>query len=311
MFLLLVFSWVSATDANAAPCCSGSSAIPAMITGDDRAQISASFSHATVIGDAFEGGLPQFRSSDQSETTNFFRLDGARLISDRMQVGAGLSLLSRQFSTPSSHAGKSLPGDLILNFAYEALPEWEYSEWKPRGHVFIATTIPTGRSIYEANEPGLIDSTGKGFFRIAMGAILTKRWDLWDASFITEIHRSLPRTFPPTASDPDPLRVDAGFGGSFALGMGYSPGGGNFRFGIRLQPSFNQPKERTTLTGVTKSSRSQVIDTSLEASYLLSDQGGGTWTGFGNFNDQTLIGPAVSSTLNRTIALGIQHRWDR
>lgn len=297
--------------ARAAPCCSGSSSIPAIITGDDRAQLSASLSHGTVIGDAPSEGLPVFRSELDSETTQTYRLDGAILLTDRLQAGAGLPILSRSVDRPGTEASKSGLGDIDLDLAYEVLPEWSYSDWKPRGHAFIGLTVPTGRSIYESVEPGLVDATGKGFYRIQTGGILIKRFSIWDATLLGEIHRSLPRTFAPTSVNPDTVRVDAGFGGSLAFGVGASPGGGNLRLGFRVQPNWNSGKSITTVGTTTESDRIQTVDTVLESSYLLSESDGGTWTVYGSYDDQTLLGPARNATLTRTLALGVQHRWDR
>lgn len=306
------FTLVTANPALAAPCCSGSSAMPALITGDDAAQLSAALSYGTVIGDARDGDLtPIFRSSLHSENTTALRLDGAKLLSDRIQAGIGFSILSRSFSEGRNPVYATRAGDLDLNLGYEFLPEWNYSAWKPRGHLFLLTTLPTGRSIYEAREPGLVDATGKGFVRLSLGSVLIKRWNAWDASLVAEIHHSFTRTFEAGISNPQNQRISAGWGTSFAIGGGYSPGAGDLRLGVRVQPSFAEPKKITTPSSTFRSGRMQTIDTSFEASYLLSDRGGGSWTTFASYIDQTLLGPAAHSTLSRTFALGLQHRWDR
>jgi hypothetical protein len=303
--------FLSAQSARAAPCCAGSSAIPAIITGDDRAQFSTSYAYGTVIGDAPADGLPVFRSASHSETTSVFRVDGAVLLSDRWQAGVGLPFFSRSLSRAGTEASANRMGDIEADVAYEVLPEWDYSAWKPRGHLFFGGAIPTGRSIYESELPGLVDATGKGFYRLQVGGILTKRWALWDASLVAELHRSLPRTFAATANSPDPTRVDPGAGGSLSIAGGVSPGGGNFRIGLRVQPNWNSGKSVRVGDIRKDSGRTQTVDTAFEVTYLASEADGGTWTVFGSYTDQTLLGPARNATLSRTVALGIQHRWDR
>ncbi|MBU6376775.1 MAG: hypothetical protein KGQ59_12310, partial [Bdellovibrionales bacterium] len=61
--LVAFFFGISASPTEAAPCCGGTSASPAWISGDDRVQAGFSISRSTVIGDAPETGLPVFRSS--------------------------------------------------------------------------------------------------------------------------------------------------------------------------------------------------------------------------------------------------------
>lgn len=286
--------------------------MPAMITGDDASQFSAALSHGTVIGDARDGKLtPVFRSPLHSETTTALRMDGAILLTDRIQAGVGLSVLSRSFAEGRNEVHATRAGDLDLNLGYEFLPEWTYSEWKPRGHVFLLTTVPTGRSIYEAREPGLVDATGKGFTRLSLGTIFIKRWNAWDASMVTEVHYSFTRTFETGITLSQNQKISPGWGTSFAIGCGYSPGAGDLRLGLRIQPSFAEPKRIETPSSTFRSGRTQTIDTSVEASYLLSDRGGGSWTTFAAYVDQTLLGPAANSTLSRTFSVGLQRRWDR
>jgi hypothetical protein len=279
--------------------------MPAMITGDDTAQLSTAISFGDVIGDAAgRGSLPVFRSNDHSEETTTFRIDGAMLLTDRFQAGVGASIVSRSFSHGSQSAASTHLGDLDLNLGYEILPEWNYSPWRPRGHLFLLTTLPTGRSIYDARETGMIDATGRGFFRIATGTILTKRWNSWDANALGEVHYSFTRSF-------QSLEVAPGWGSSFALGFGFSPNAGNLRFGLRIQPTFAASKRARSLSETSESAPTRTVDSILEASYLLSESNGGTWTAFAAYTDQTLLGPARNTTLSRTIALGLQKRWDR
>jgi hypothetical protein len=282
-----------------------------MITGDDRAQLSATLSNSTVIADAPTDGLAVFRPQDDSEVTKVYRIDGAILLSDRWQAGGGLPFLSRSVAAPGERASADRFGDAEVDTAYEFLPEWNYSAWKPRGHVFLAGAIPTGRSIYESELPGFVDATGKGFYRLQAGIVLTKRWQLWDASLITELHRSFPRTFAPTSNDADGTRVDPGAGGSFSAGVGYSPKGGDLRLGLRVQPIWNSG--RSILSGGTRrdSSAMRTVDTAIDANYLVAEERAGTWTLFASYVDQTLLGPARNATLSRTVALGLQHRWNR
>lgn len=314
--IILHFSIGFGCTAEAAPCCAGSTSLPALITGDERAQFSAAYSQGAVIGDAPNEGLPVFRAAGESETTQTLRLSGASLLSDRAQVGVTATFAAREFSRGTENASATAFGDTSLGVAYEVLPEWNYSSWRPRGHSFFEVTLPTGRSVYEANRPGMVDATGRGFFRLAAGAVFTKRVEFWDLLAIAELHRSLPRVFSATPANQETLRVDAGYGASAAVGAGYSPGGGKWRLGVRLQPSFAEGRvlvasPDSASSRPTRSRPVRVVDTSLEASWLIDESAAGTWTAFGAYVDQTLLGPAANTSLNRIVSLGIQRRWDR
>lgn len=290
----------------AAPCCSSSAAAPSIVSGDDQAQMTFTTSRSSVIGDAPNEGRAVFRSADDSETTQVYRLDYAKVIADRYQAGVSLPLVAHSVDKPSTQAQATRVGDIRLTAAYEALPEWSYSAWKPKGFVFLQAAIPTGRSIYDAREAGFVDATGRGFYTLSTGALLTKTKGAWDFYSMPEIHYSVPREFDATATS-ESVRISPRLGFSLALGVGYSPNLGNLRLGLRLQPVFNQAKIVESNSGKTETGMQQTWDTSLELGYLLDEM----WTVLSTYSDQTLLGPAKNSTLSRTFALGLQHRWSR
>lgn len=317
LFLILLGFVFSGGAAWAAPCCAGSSAAPAMISGDDRAQMSLFASRSTVIGDAPSAGIPVFRGASDSETTQTLRLDGAFLLSDRFQMGASVPLVVRGIDRPAlattlktdGGVGATGLGDLRVNFSYEALPEWGYSVWKPKGYVFLQLTLPTGRSIYEATGPGEVDAIGRGFYTIGMGSLLVKRWSHWDAFAIPEVHYSLERTFLDVGSSvgSDSMTVAPGWGTSLAFGVGYSPSSSPMRFGMSLQPIYSQPKRVIFSGGESLASYQLTWDASFDVTYLVSSE----WSVNANYSDQTLLGPAINSTLSRTVALSLRRGWER
>lgn len=290
----------------AAACCAGGSAAPALISGDDKAQITAGAFQSTVIGDAPDSGEAVFRNGDSSDVIQTYKIDGAFIFADRFQSGVSVPLLTHTIQSGSTNASSTDLGDIHLDVAYEFLPEWSYSPWKPKGYVYLQGTIPTGRSTYDAEEEGDVDALGKGFYALALGSLLVKRWTLWDVFTLPEIHYSFTRTFDQTTGEV--LKVSPGFGGSLSLGAGVSPGGGATRIGLRVQPVYEQQKTITSsVTGTSTSGVQLTWDTSLEVSYLVDTD----WSLLASYTDQTLLGPAINSTLNRTVALGLQHRWER
>ncbi|NDD91122.1 hypothetical protein EBZ37_03455 [bacterium] len=291
---------MSAISTQAAPCCGGTSASPAWISGDDRVQAGFSISRSTVIGDAPEAGLPVFRSSSTSEATSTARVDLSALITDRIQASLLASITQKSLSTTTLNAKNTQLGDPTIGMAYEAWPEWNYSEWKPRGFLFGQLTLPLAKSIYDSTDATLSDATGSGFTRLSFGALLLKTREPWDFSLTPEIYRGLARRF-------NALSVDPGFGASALVALGYHLKAYPWRLGFRLQPVWNQGR-RTESEGIDQVARSQwVWNTGLDLSILASSSLSVNL----NYTDQTLFGPAINTTLSRTVALGIQRRWPR
>lgn len=289
--------------ASAAPCCGGASALPQLITGDDRAQVSASLSHGNVIGDAPPQGIPVFRAASDSERVQILRFDAAYLVEERLQVGMGLPIVrrSRNFSEKDGSSATGL-GDLGASAAYEFLPQWTYSAWKPRGFVFTQITVPTGPSIYDASQSHLVDARGRGYWSAAAGVAFVKSWGNWDALASIEGHRSFSRTV--SSSDGQSISLHPGWGASALLGGGFSPGGGDLRLGLSLSPVHEGAID--VEGGVTSRSEAQLVwNTSAQVGYLLSPE----WSSSLAYTDQTLLGPARNVSLSRTVMLSLQHRW--
>ncbi len=299
---LLFTAAVIGRSALSAPCCGGSSAIPTLITGDDRAQFQVSVSHGSIIGDAPSSGLPVFRSPNDSESLNVLNLAGAYRLFDRAQIGVGIPLISRSLENPETSASSSGTGDLLFDFAYEIIPDFTYSEWRPKGFAFVQLTTPTGPSTYDSSAPYQIDTRGRGFYTLGIGMAFLKTISDFDLTLTFEGHRSFSRTV--TSPSGAALDLIPSFGGSLMAGLGWSPGGGSFRIGTSLSPIYEGRIE--TLGAIQSISDSQIAwNTSLQAGYLLNDE----WSTGLNYTDQTLMGPAQNVSLSRSIALSLQHRW--
>jgi hypothetical protein len=100
----------------------------------------------------------------------------------------------------------------------------------------MGITAPTGVSLHETLNPA--EALGEGFWVPAAGVVLVKRWEQWDATASLEGRLSLGRSF--TLSFDDEFTSTSQFGNQIGVGgliaVGFSPGGGNLRFGARLEP---------------------------------------------------------------------------
>ncbi len=287
----------------AAPCCGGGSAAPALISGDDAYQLSFSVSRSKVIGDAPEHGIPVFRKQNHNEITQTYKIDGAFVFNDDYQAGMSIPIVQRNVSNASFKEEETGFGDIKANLGYEFWPELSYSEIKPRGFVFMQITVPTGKSIYETSNRVGADAMGRGFYSLGIGTLLVKKWNVWDALIIPNIYYSFTRTFEKTD---ETIKVKPGFGGNVLFGIGYNFL--DYRVGLRITPNYNQFKRiQSSVTGETISRYQMNIDTGLDFAYLFNQ----VYSLSISYTDQTILGPAVNTTLSRTVALNFQKRWEK
>lgn len=291
--------------ARAASCCGSSSQWPALIAGDDRLQATVGLSAGFLAADADAGGNVAPRGTGDSEVTQIVRVDVATLLSDRLQAGLTLPVQRRARDAGGAGAEATGLGDVSVTLAYEALPEWRYSPWRPKGFVFLQGRAPTGTSRFEAREAFSIDARGRGFWGVGLGIALMNHWGAWDAIFLGEAHRSFSRSFVDPSSG-SAYHYRPGWGTSLSLGVGVSPGRGPLRVGVALAPSWEEGIDVTgPLTFQTAAERTWTA--TLQASYLFSPE----WSLTAAYADQVLLGGARNSGLNRTFTLSLQKRWPR
>jgi hypothetical protein len=276
-----------------AACCGGGFAAPALISGDDRAQLTASYGYSEIADDVGADSL--WRRREGQELSQTFKLEAAHIFRDRWQAGAGIPLVKR------SRAGESSTGlgDIAATLGYEYLPDWDYSPWRPKGLGFIQLTAPSGRSINESDAMYQLDARGRGFWAIGAGTLLTKIIGKWDLFSSLEAHRSFARHFA-NASAQGTLRP--GFGGSLGFGAGYNLTA--LRFGGGITWTYEDPVD---VSGTLNSlgSPQRYATASLSASYLMRDDLAVTYT------DQTWFGSPANTTLGRGALLLLQKRWPR
>jgi hypothetical protein len=300
--LLILFSFVGEL-ALGAPCCGGTANIPSLISGDDSSQISTTLISSQVVAEAPVGGGIKYRKDNDQESAQTLKIDGATILSDRWQTGITIPVTRRARSRATNESAASGLGDISLNVGYEALPDWTYSSWRPKGIVFLTATLPTGGSIYEAKELYRIDSRGRGFYSLSAGALILKNWGVWDASIVAEAHHPFNRTISNEAGE---LNLQPGWGTSGSLALGLSPMGGDFRIGVSVSPSYESP---ITTAGLVSGQGEKVSlwTSSAQLSYMVNDLVSMSLT----YSDQTLIKASNNSALNRTVAFLMQKRWER
>ncbi|MGE3261936.1 MAG: hypothetical protein AB7K68_09170 [Bacteriovoracia bacterium] len=281
--------------AQGAACCGGGFALPSLIAGDDKAQLSSSYSFSEVSVDNVDArGI--WRKWGEHQRVQTFRLEGAHLLSDRWQAGFSAPVVRRTLSG-QTYSGL---GDLAGSVAYEILPDWDYNPFRPKGIAFFQVTAPTGKSKAES-EVGGLDSRGNGFWALGAGALLSKSIRSVDGFLSFEAHRSLGKEY---ATSQLTGQLKPGWGGSAGLGGGYNTK--LWRFGSSITWFYEDPVEIKGAINFAGSLERYATGV-LSASFMPSD----LWSGTLSYADQTLFGSPANTSLARTVALLVQRRWGR
>jgi hypothetical protein len=293
--LISVGSFVFCAEAFGAACCGGGFAAPAIVMGDDEAQLAASYSFSQVVEDV---GADAFWAKRQARESNLaFKVDVAHIFWDRWQAGASAPIISRARAGASSTG----LGDVSGTLGYEYLPDWDYNPWRPKGIGYLQLTAPSGRPVQEAGAPYQIDARGRGFWAIGAGTLLNKIVGKWDVYSQLDFHRSFSRRY-----DSSQFKgvLQPGFGGSLGFGGGFSPA--DFRFGGGLSWTYEDPIDTKGTTDA-KGAPQRFATATLSASYQFQTD----WSAALTYGDQTLLGHPLNTSLSRFMILMLQKRWER
>ncbi|MDX9730810.1 MAG: hypothetical protein RBT63_03475 [Bdellovibrionales bacterium] len=298
--LALATTFAPSTEAVGAACCGGGFAVPSLIVGDEKAIFSSEFSFANVTTEVSSQGIWQNRTTPESLYS--VKLQGAHIFKDRFQIGGSIPVLQRA----RGHESSSGLGDIGLNFGYEILPEWSYSSWRPRGAAFLSLTIPTGRSIQEADAAYLLDARGRGFWALGIGASFTKVFSTrsfgqWDTVATLEGHRSFPKD---VRNQTLQGTLHPGWGASLAAGIGYNLG--EARIGAMLTNIY-EDAVRTTGSISSDGALARYVTAAITASYMLDDE----WAVSLTASDQTLLGAPTNTSLSKGVAFSLQRKISR
>lgn len=270
----------------ASPCCAGPGDAAGMITGDEKAVLSLKTSQAWAIGFAPPQGqgVPVFRAENDEEWTQTLELEGGLLLTDRFQVGVALPLRRREQQTPTQSFRVLGMGDARTSLSAELLPEYSYSRWIPRVFGSFSLSLPTGTS-------GL----GRNVWVPSFALFLVKLYPLevgtLGLSLNLEGHR-------PVGSPAQDTWIESGLGFSVAASTTFQTRRLPLVFGLSLSPLLDLPTR--TQGAVASEGFTQLV-------WNVSGSAGWFIDGITRLelrvSDQTLLGPAWNTPLERALSL--------
>jgi len=283
--------------AYSASCCGGSSALPTLITADDKAIFNIGVSHSKVMADV--NNQVVFRTDQNNETKQTYSFSGAYQFSEYAQIGGGFNIQSKQREVVTGQEESSSGlGDLFLNSAYEFMPEFYYSKYKPRGLVFLELTLPTARSIHDHQKRLNTDARGSGFYTASPGLLFLKAYRTYDYLVAPKVTFYNPRTF--ETSSGEEVKISPKPTYQLLTGLGYNLAKSPTRFGASLAYTYKGGK-----SGEYSANNEYYFDLSLSASYMFASKISTSLT----YSDQTIFGPVKNTTLSRTIAFSLQKKF--
>lgn len=293
--ILFLIGLLLSPSVQAASCCGGGASTTAIITNNDKAQFTASMLYSSVHAQARTDG--KWKKLDGDKSKEILTLEASTLLSDRTQIGLSAPFQRNSFESSSEDVNGSGVGDVKINFAYEAIPDWDYSKYRPKVYVYSQIQLPTGKSIYDTQSTEAVDSTGMGLWGLGVGTVALKTIKKWDFTGILFAQKVFDQSY-------GAVRVEPGNIYQASLGVGYNDN--DWRFGI-TNMAYLQDSGSTSGLVDSKISIERYVSSTLVVSYMIEEDLSVT----ASYSDQTLLGKPINTQLSRGAFISLQKRWER
>lgn len=302
-FLLISVLFIMSPVALANSCCGQSPASYTVLSLNQRLSVSAGLSYLRSYGRYRpfangQEGLEVWDDKKREVSSTIFNVASA--FAPRQQVFVNASVLQGRYSDVTGVETATHLSDTLIGYSYEALPEYSFSYWKPVIFLTGFLNLPTGRSTYDMNLSEGTDVTGHDQWGAGLGVTLRK---VYFPLTITLQARSL-QLFAKSFTD---VAVSDFFDSSVAFLLNYSSRWWGLQWNTGL--TFNHLSERTTqaLPGapVDTSQVTQNFSLLVGVQRSISE----SWVAGLTYSDQTLVGPAKNSILNRSINLNFNYNY--
>lgn len=278
-----------------AGCCSSSSSLPNLITGEVSEQFKLSYANSSEIYNV--DSQYNRREVDQgtyklAEKASFSL---SSLVSDYFQAGVSINFIQQTYKSSENKETESSLGDSTILLGHEFMPEYYYSRFKPRGFVFVQHSFLAGKSEYNNASRSGTDIISKGYEVTSLGISLIKNYQKWNYAFTYQYGYGHEREYGDLVIRPKGSQtIDFNIGSSFGLEKF------SFNLGFNYYINHGEKLNRgIDIDGQKDSDLSQVISINLgfgldfnrENSLLL------------NITDQSLFNNAKNTALTRSIGM--------
>lgn len=259
--------------------------------------ISTSYSYAQAQGRVYTDPNAFYIWTNKKRVVETVQLNVASAFTGRQQFFLTTSLMHSLYKDSIERGTAQHLADTLIGYTYEAIPEYAFSYWKPNVFVSILMNLPTGKSIYDhAYLSEGADVTGHNQWGAGLG--LTLRKVVFPLT-ITLQGKAI-RLFSKRFADTD---VSGFYDTSLAILTNYATN--YWDIALNLGLTFNHLTPRTLQQSQVTSGSMQNATVLIGAQKSLND----TWNVGLTYADQTLIGQARNSILNRTFSININYNY--
>lgn len=288
--LLLLSRWAWASS-----CCGQSPASFTVLALDQTLSVNASYSLIRSEGRIFN--RDQFHVwNDKKRSVQALQLNVAGTIDSQQQYFINSSFLEGSYQDHLSQGTARHLSDTQLGYTYEIVPEYSYSYWRPLVYLSAMINVPTGKSIYdESSLSEGADVTGHNQWGAGLGLTARKVYFPLTVTFQARTLRIFAKTF-------DQVEVSDFYDSSVAL---ITNSVTRYKdISVTLGVTGNHLSRRTISPG-SESGAMQNVTVIAGLQKPLSEE----WFAGINYSDQTLVGPAKNSILNRTLTVNLNYNY--
>ncbi len=283
----------------ASSCCGQSPASFTILSLEQRLSLSTSYSVIQTAGRMMplRGNDQFFLFEDRSREVQALNLNVASGFATRQQVFVTTSLMRGLYQDDVGRETSQSLSDTLVGYSYEALPEYRFSYWKPVVYLSVLANLPTGRSIYDTSS--LTEGagvTGHNQWGAGLGVTLKKVYFPLTLTLQMKTLQLFPETIERT-------KVSGFFDSSVAFLVNYASPFWNVALNGGI--TFNHLSPRTIESSRTSSLEMQNTSVLVGLQRPITESWGAGIT----YTDQTLVGEARNTLLNRTYTMNLNYTY--
>jgi hypothetical protein len=292
-----LISLVGSLPAAASSCCGQSPASFSILSLNQRLSLTTSYSYTQAEGRVFNQSDEFYIWDDKDREVQSLGLNVATSFGQRHQAFINASAIQGHYRDDVESGTSQHLSDTLIGYSYEALPEYSFSYWKPIIYITALVNLPTGHSIYDDSELSEgTDVTGHNQWGTGAGLTLKKVYFPLTLTLQAKTLRLWAKTFAES-------RVSGFYDSSVALLASYATRLWSLQINTGI--TWNHLSERTLETSNVRSGESQSYTALVGLQRPLNDD----WGVGVNYSDQTLIGPAKNTLLNRSMSLSLNYNY--
>jgi hypothetical protein len=221
----------------------------------------------------------------------------ASSLNSRSQIFFSSSILRGHYVDSLENETSVNTGDSQLGYTYEVLPEYQFSYWKPIVYLSAISNLPTGKSIYDHSQLSeAADVTGYNQWGLGLGLTIRKVYFPLTLTFQAKSLKVFSKQF-------DAVRVSDFYDNSLALLCNYASSIKSVNLNLAI--TTNQLTQRNISESQNPTGLSQASIVLIGLQRNLNE----AWGVGINYSDQTLIGRARNTILNKTLNLSLNYNY--